>query len=390
MEFRFSTDDEAFREEVRDWIHANLPREPRPKEGAGMRAFDTAWQRRQFEGGWGGIAWPQEYGGRGLGLVRQLIWHEEYAHAGAPPPGCMFVALNHGGPTLMACGTEAQKAFHIPRILSGDAVWCQGFSEPGAGSDLAGLKMRARVEGDDLVVNGQKIWTSYGDVADYQELLVRTDPDLPRHQGLAWVICDMKLPGITVRPIRTMAGVTTFSEVFYEDVRIPLSDVVGGLTEGWRVAMSTLSFERGTAMIPHQVELQRTVEELIVLAGEVTGPDGRRPAIADDAVAAQLAMLRAEVAAMRAMTYASISRAQRQEVPGPEGAMVSLYFGELFQRVHDAAMEILSTNSLGRSERSAPWIHRYLDGFKHTIAGGTSEIRRNIIGERVLGLPRRR
>ncbi|GAA4819019.1 hypothetical protein GCM10023232_14870 [Sphingosinicella ginsenosidimutans] len=294
MEYSFSAEDRAFRDEVRTWLRANIPIEERPKEGAAMRAFDTAWQRRQFEAGWGGIAWPTEYGGRGLSLMHQLIWHEEYAHAGAPPPGCMFVGLNHGGPTLMARGSEAQQADHVPRILSGEAVWCQGFSEPGAGSDLAGIRMRGTVDGDDVVVNGSKIWSSYADVADWQELLVRTDPDLPRHRGLAWVICDMKLPGITVRPIRTMAGATTFSEVFYDNVRIPLSNVVGGLTEGWSVAMSTLSFERGTAMIPHQVELQRTIEELIVLAGEVPGPIAGKRAIQDDEIAARLATVRAE------------------------------------------------------------------------------------------------
>lgn len=388
MEFSFSPEDIAFRDEVRSWLRAHVPTEPRPPEGAEMRAFDTAWQRRQHDAGWSGLAWPESYGGRGLSLMHQLIWHEEYAHAGAPPPGCMFIALNHAGPTLMARGTEAQNAFHIPRILSGEAVWCQGFSEPGAGSDLASLRMRGVVDGDHLVVTGSKIWSSYADVADYQELLVRTDPALPRHKGLAWAICDMRLPGITIRPIRTMAGRTTFSEVFYDEVRIPLTDVVGGLTEGWPVAMATLSFERGTAMIPHQVELQRTVEELIGLARERTGPDGRRPAIADDEVAARLATLRAEVAAMRAMTYASISRGLRQPVPGPEGAMISLYFAELFQRVHAAALDVLGAGSIEREGAAADWVFRYLDGFKHSIAGGTTEIRRNIIGERVLGLPR--
>lgn len=390
MEYRFSSEDEQFRDQVRTWLAENIPTGKRPADGPESRAFDTAWQRRQFEGGWAGIAWPKEYGGQGLTLIQQLIWHEEYAHAGAPPPGCMFVGLNHGGPTLMARGSDAQKAFHIPRIVRGDAVWCQGFSEPSSGSDLASIRTRGVVDGDHLVVTGQKIWTSYGDVADFQELLVRTDTEAPRHKGLAWVICDMTLPGISVRPIRTMTGTTHFSEVFYDEVRIPLSQVVGGLTEGWSVAMSTLSFERGTAMIPHQVELQRTVEELIALAGEVLGPDGRRTAIQDDGVAARLAMLRAEVAAMRAMTYAGISRGLRQDVPGPEGSMIALYFAELFQRVHDAALDVLGPLAVERQGQAAPWVYRYLDGFKHTIAGGTSEIRRNVIGERVLGLPRGR
>lgn len=384
MEFRFSKDDEQFRDEVRTWLHENIPTEARPADGLASRTFDTAWQRRQFEGGWAGIAWPEEYGGRGLSLIQQLIWHEEYAHAGAPPPGCMFVGLNHGGPTLMARGSQSQNAFHIPRIIRGDAVWCQGFSEPSSGSDLASIRTRGVVDGDHLVVTGQKIWTSYGDVADYQELLVRTDPDAPRHKGLAWVICDMRLPGITVRPIRTMTGTTHFSEVFYDDVRIPLDQIVAGLTDGWSVAMSTLSFERGTAMIPHQVELQRTVEELIDLAKDM------KSVVGGDDIGGQLGMLRAEVAAMRAMTYAAISRGLRQEVPGPEGSMVALYFAELFQRVHETAMTVLGPLGLERQGNAAAWTDRYLDGFKHTIAGGTSEIRRNVIGERLLGLPRGR
>jgi alkylation response protein AidB-like acyl-CoA dehydrogenase len=390
MKFEFTPEIEHFRDEARAWLTENVPKGARPKDGPAMRVFDMAWQRRQHAGGWGGIAWPRDYGGRGLSLVQQMVWYEEYARCGAPVPGCMFVGLNHGGPTLIARGTNAQKSFHIPPILRGDVVWCQGFSEPSSGSDLGSIRTRGEIDGDHLVVTGQKIWTTHADVADYQELLVRTDPTLPKHKGLTWVICDMHLPGVSVVPIKAMTGAAPFCQVFYDEVRIPLSNVVSTVNDGWSVAMSTLSFERGTAMIPHQVQLQRTVEELIVLAHETLGADRRRPAIQDDAIAAELATLRAEVAAMRAMTYATISRGLREDVPGPESAIVYLYFGELFQHVHKTALDILGGAHLERSAATERWVYDYLESFKQTIAGGTSEIRRNIIGERVLGLPRGR
>src|SRR5579875_882482 len=227
-----------------------------------------------YDAGWAGIAWPKAYGGRGATLMEQLIWFEEYARADAPDLSTLFVGLNHDGPTLMACGTEAQKAYHLPRILRGEVVWCQGFSEPNAGSDLAALQTRAVIDGDHLVVTGQKIWTSFGHVAEFQELLVRTDPEAPKHKGITWVICEMNRPGIEIRPIKTLAGNSDFCEVFYDGVRIPLANVVGRLNDGWRVAMATLSFERGTAFVPEQVRLARRVEELAELARTVPGPRG--------------------------------------------------------------------------------------------------------------------
>src|SRR5262249_34622850 len=236
MNLTLTDNERAFREEVRDWLHQHKPREKRPRTGEEMRAYDVAWQRAQWDGGWAGINWPREYGGRGLSLLEQVIWHEEYARADAPYIGCCFVGVNHGGPTLIMRGTEGQKRFHLPRILTGDAVWCQGFSEPGAGSDLASLKTRAVIDGDHLVVNGQKIWTSFAHVADYQELLVRTDSSGAKQHGITWVVCDMHTPGIDVRPIETMAGDFHFCEVFYTDVRIPLANIVGEVNQGWSVA----------------------------------------------------------------------------------------------------------------------------------------------------------
>jgi alkylation response protein AidB-like acyl-CoA dehydrogenase len=387
MQIIASRELDLFRAECRDWLTQNVPREKRPLEGPAMRDFDVAWQRRQFDGGWAGISWPKEFGGRGASVLEQLIWLEECARAHAPPPGAMFVALSHAAPTLITSANEAQKAFHLPRILKGEATWCQGFSEPGAGSDLAALRCRAEIDGDYLIVNGTKIWTTSGHLADYQELLVRTNQNAPRHKGISWVICDMKLPGIQIRPIKAMSGLTQFAQVFYDNVRIPLSNLVGEIDGGWRVAMTTLGFERGTGMIAHQLELSETVERLIQIARTREAPGSKRKAIEDDAIAAGLAHLRAEVAALRSLTVASISRAMRDSVPGPEGNIVSLHFGELVRRVYQTSLDLLGPAGLEHDD-AEDWPLRYLECFKWAIGGGTSEVRRNTIGERMLGLPK--
>jgi alkylation response protein AidB-like acyl-CoA dehydrogenase len=389
MELTFTPEEVAFQEQVRTWLAENVPRERRPGEGPQMRAFDLAWQHEQWQAGWAGIAWPKEYGGQGLSLVQQLIWHEEYARAQAPPVGACFVGLNHAGPTLIARATDAQKASHLQEILRGEVVWCQGFSEPDAGSDLASVRTRAVVDGSDLVVTGQKVWTSYGDVAEWQELLVRTDPAAPKHRGLTWLICDMRSPGIEVRPIKTMARLNEFTEVIYDEVHVPLTNVVGEVNDGWNVAMSTLSFERGTAFTSAQVELAQTVERLIDLATTSTGPAGRA-AIQDDELSRRLAMTRAEVAALRAMTYLGVSRNKRTGTPGPDGSLIKLYFAELHQRVNRLAMDLIGEDGLYFRSLTEDdgWSGRFLRSFATTIAGGSSEIQRNIIGDRVLGLPR--
>lgn len=353
-----------------------------------MREFDIAWQRKQYEAGWAGIAWPTQFGGRGLPLVQQLIWHEEYARAGAPQAGVCFVGLNHGGPTLMAQGSQAQQATHLPGILKGEVVWCQGFSEPNAGSDLASLRTSAVIDGDHLIVNGSKIWTSYAQLADYQELLVRTDPGAAKHRGISWVICDMHSPGIEVRPIRTMAAADHFHfcEVFYSDVRIPLSNVVGGLNDGWNVARATLGFERGTAFIADQIHYSEVVEEMITRVREKAREVDGACTFETSDVFARLAFLRAEMAAVRAMTYATISRSGH-ETPGPEGSLVRLFFSEAQQRVRRLAMDILGPDNIELSSEEEGWTWQYLRSFAATIGGGTSDIQRNIIGERILGLP---
>jgi alkylation response protein AidB-like acyl-CoA dehydrogenase len=391
VDLDFSPEQVQFRDEVRTWLEEHAPREQRPEEPAAMREFDTSWQRTQWEGGWAGIAWPEQYGGRGLTLVQQLIWYEEYARAGLPGIDACFVGLSHAGPTLMTRASEEQKDYHLPRILRGEVVWCQGFSEPGAGSDLAALSTRAVIEGDELVVTGQKIWTSFANIAEHQELLVRTTRGDSRHHGITWVICDMDSPGIDIRPIETIEGGAEFCEVFYDEVHIPLANVVGELDDGWRVAMSTLSFERGTAFTAQQVRLANTVEKLIDAAREHTGPDGRRPAIADDEIARRLATARAEVAALRAMTYAGVCRNLRTDTPGPEGSMLKLYYAEVAKEVGRLAMDVLGPDALRFVSRWVPrggWTGNYFYSYSQSIGGGTSEIQRNIIGDRILGLPR--
>ena len=393
MNLDLTAEELAFRDEASTWLRDNLPTEPRPPEGQEMREFDLAWQRTLFDGGWAGINWPVEYGGRGLTDIQQMIWYEEFAKANPPftlNNSCTFVGNLHGGPTIIVNGDEEQKSTYLPAILRGEQVWCQGFSEPGAGSDLGGLSTKAEIDGDELVVTGQKTWTSYAHVADVQELLVRTDPTAPKHKGITWVICDMRTPGIEIREIRTMSHVTDFCEVFYDDVRIPLSNVVGGINNGWRTAMSTLSFERGTAFMADQVELAATVERLIEEAGTRVGPDGRRPAIADEELARRLAVARAEVAALRAMTITGISRNARTGVPGPEGSIVRLFHGELHQRVYQLALDIIGADALRLTpvDGEGVWTGPYLQSFAYTIGGGTTDIQRNIVGERVLGLPR--
>jgi alkylation response protein AidB-like acyl-CoA dehydrogenase len=389
MKLAAGADNRAFREEVRDWLQTNVPREKRPLSGMELREYDLAWQRKQYEGGWAGISWPVEYGGRGLSLAQQVIWYEECAAANAPVGGATFIALAHAGPTLIVCGTEEQKSFHLPKMLRGEVVWCQGFSEPNAGSDLAGIRTHGRVEGDELVVNGSKIWTSYGYMAEYQELLIRTDPASSRHKGLSWVICDMRAPGVTVHRIPTMSSTGNLCQVFYEDVRIPLSNVVGKLNDGWNVSMTTLGFERGTAFIAYQVALAETVDKLIALARKLPSPEGSGLAIDDAAIAERLASLRADVAALRAMTYLGVSRGERQAVPGPEGSIIALYYAELSKKVYAAAVDLLGPEGLEkRPDADRDWLTEYLDAFKNTIAGGSSQIRRNVIGERHLGLPR--
>jgi alkylation response protein AidB-like acyl-CoA dehydrogenase len=364
------------RQQARDWLTANVPAQTAPEHGPASRDFVLRWQKRQAEGGWAGISWPRQFGGRGASVLEQIVWFEEYARARAPSPlDASFVGLNHAGPTLIACGTVAQKNFHLPKVLHGEVLWCQGFSEPGAGSDLGAIKTRGTADGDALVINGHKTWSSYADIADYQELLVRTEPAAKNSRALTWIICPMNTPGVTVRPIKTMAGPAKYCEVFYDNVRVPLTNVVGELHAGWQVAMSTLAFERGTASIALLINLLLQVEQLLAVC-----PKDRA------AMRTRLATLRAEGASIRAMAY-RLALDSAHMVPDSSGSLVRLSFAEFGQRVTAAALdlhgldgpEVVARHGLG---------YAYLDAFSETIAGGTAEIQRNIIAERVLGLPR--
>jgi alkylation response protein AidB-like acyl-CoA dehydrogenase len=368
--------DANFRREARQWLEANAPSEASPEDGPASREYVLAWQRKQAQGGWAGIAWPGDVGGRGLSVLEQIVWFEEYARAGAPSPlNASFVGLNHAGPTLIARGTPEQKAFHLPRILAGEVIWCQGFSEPGAGSDLGSLRTRGRVEGDELVIDGQKIWSSFADIADWQELLIRTDSQAKTSAALTWVICPMNAPGITVRPIRTMAGPRKYCEVFYDSVRVPLANVVGGVNNGWATAMSTLSFERGTAALALLIGLTLEVEKLLA-ACPADRPEMRM----------RLARLRAEGASIRAATY-RFALDSENSVPDASGSIIRLSFAEFAQRVTAAAIDLFGIDA-PEVVGAHGWGHDYLDAFSETIAGGTAEIQRNIIAERVLGLPK--
>ncbi len=367
---------DRFRATARAWLEANVPAETAPRDGPEARAFTLRWQAKQAEGGWAGIAWPEDVGGRGLSVLEQIVWFEEYVRAGAPSVlSPSFVGLNHAGPTLIACGSPEQKARHLPEILRGEVLWCQGFSEPGSGSDLGSLRCRATVDGDELVVEGQKTWSSWADIGDWQELLVRSDPEARTSKALSWVIMPMDAPGITVRPIETMAGPATFSEVFYDDVRVSLDNVVGGLNNGWATAMSTLGFERGTAALALLIECVHQVDTLLADCSP------RLPMLR-----ARLAGLRAEGRSVLAMNY-RFALESENAVPDASGSMIRLAFAEFAQKVSAAAVELYGIDA-AQTLGERGWGYEYLHAFSETIAGGTAEIQRNIIGERVLGLPR--
>ena len=394
MDLKYSESDERFRAEIRAWLErelANLPPRPGPEDWGARRDYDTDWQRKLFEAGYAGINWPKEVGGRGASPTEQLIFLEETERAGAPYVGVNFVGLVHAGPTLVAEASKEQKEAHLPRILRGEEVWCQGFSEPGAGSDLASLSTRAVLDGDHYVVTGQKIWTSFAQVADYCELLVRTDPDAPKHKGISWLIMPMDAPGIEIQPLRTIMGSTEFSQMFLDGVRIPVSNRVGEENDGWRVAMVTFSFERGTAFVGELIRTMQLVEELAEIARNTSNNGGS--AWDDDALRRDLAHMAAELDALWALTCRNVTQAEKGTgVPGLGGSVFKLAYTELRHRLGDLAIKLLDRAALSLDDvggiESGIHVERWMNAMSLTIAAGTSQIQRNIVGERLLGLPK--
>ncbi|HWE70918.1 MAG TPA: acyl-CoA dehydrogenase family protein [Acidimicrobiales bacterium] len=394
MDLRYDEAEQKFRAGLRDWLAETLPGLP-PKPSAndwsGRRAYDTHWQRLLFDAGYAGVDWPIEGGGRGSSPVEQLIFKEELERAHAPYVGVNFVGLLHAGPTVIAEGTPAQRQRYLPPILKGDEVWCQGFSEPDAGSDLASMRTRAVRDGDEYVVTGSKIWTSFAKVADYCELLVRTGAEDSRHRGISWLILPMDSPGVEIRPLTTIAGSAEFAELFLDQVRIPVSNRVGDENDGWRVTMVTLSFERGTAFVGDLLEAVELLSATVSLAR-------RTGAWADPGVRRQAGHLRAELDALWALTKRNVSQAARTGVPGIGGTVFKLAYTEARQKLGEFSLSLLGRAGLAAQDTDGldglgalpaeEMVEDWLRGISLTIAAGTSQIQRNIVGERILGLPK--
>jgi len=394
VDLSFSPAEEAFRAELRDWLVANLPeawKGGEPPEFASLAdevAFLRDWQRRLAAGRWVGIHWPREYGGRGASVVEHYVFQEEMAAARAPEI-INRIGVNLVGPTLIAHGTDEQRRRFLPALLPAEELWCQLFSEPGAGSDLTALRTRAEPAPGGWVVNGQKVWTSYAQFARWGILLARTDPAAPKAKGISYLICDMQAPGVTVRPLRQMTGSEEFNEVFLEDVFIPREHLVGHENDGWSIANTTLAHERGTS--PRQLVIHRMLlNDLLRLAREGT------PAAAADSVLRQrIAQHVIDVEITRLNNWRTLTRLQKRLPLGPESSFIKLFWSEMSQRMHDTVMTLLGSRGLcwqpgpyavanGRLSRS------YLYYRAASLFAGTSEIQRNILAERVLGLPRSR
>jgi alkylation response protein AidB-like acyl-CoA dehydrogenase len=393
MDLNLTAEELEFRDELRAWLAANAPKDwdkQREKSLDHRFEFMRAWQRKLYEAGWAGISWPKEYGGRGANLMEQVLFWQEMARAGAPPMANVL-GLGLIGPTIIAFGSEAQKKRFLRKILSAEEIWCQGFSEPNAGSDLANLQAEARLDGDHYIVNGQKVWTSYGWVGDWCEVVVRTDPNVSKHKGLTVLLLDMKTPGVDVRPLRQMTGETEFSELFFRDVRVPAENVLGGVNRGWEVAMGTLMHERGSFGAGLQIIYKRNMDRLIELSR--TFRRNGQPAAEDPLLRQKLAQCYAEIEIMRLNQMRAFSRISATGVPGPEGSILKIFWSELNQRLQQIAQELLGPYGQleGTGEHAVDngmWSYGYLRARGNTIEAGTSEIQRNIIGHFVLGLPR--
>jgi alkylation response protein AidB-like acyl-CoA dehydrogenase len=394
MDFEYTPEQENFRKEFRAWLERNLPPELCVDDPADDRVASTremferrvVWQKTMHKAGWVGIAWPQEYGGRGASIIERVIWDEEYSKARAPVlPG---MGLNLVGPTIIHWGTDEQKRQYLPKILNADEIWAQGFSEPGAGSDLASLRTRAEDKGDHYLVNGQKVWTSGAQYADSIILLVRTDPNTPKHNGISCLLVDLKSPGVSVRPLVLATGHHHFNEVFFTDVVVPKTQLLGPINQGWKVSTTTLMYERHSSGARNPIG---QVLALIAVARRLPLDGGT--AWDDPRIRQRLSQLYIDCEAMKYTRFRALTRQIRGEAPGPEGSILKLSGSELGVRIADAAGELLGMHALVNEGSelvpdAARWFNRLVAARQYTISAGTSEIQRNILGERVLGLPK--
>jgi alkylation response protein AidB-like acyl-CoA dehydrogenase len=401
MNPQYSAEAEAYRQKVQAFLAEKLPDHwggLGTIEGESLKRFVNEWRNTLYEAGYLAPGWPVEYGGAGLSALEQVILAEEFTRAGVPTggPNDAF-GIQMLGSTLLMCGTDAQKAHYLPRILSGEDRWCQGYSEPNAGSDLANLSLRADRDGDQWVLNGQKIWTSAAHLADHIFTLARTDPDAPKHKGISFLLVDMRQPGIEVRPIRMLSGESEFNEIFYTDAVCPVDAVVGGINDGWRVAMTLLGFERGEAAATVPIRFQAELDRLFALA--------RERGVADDPLIRQrLAWCYSQVQVMRYSGMRVLTRFLEGHHPGPEAGISKLFWSEYHKVVTELAVDIFGaaamtpsgrrpssafqTDDAGASNSTNSWVDTFLNARAGTIYAGSSQVQRNILGEMVLGLPK--
>jgi alkylation response protein AidB-like acyl-CoA dehydrogenase len=400
MDFRYTPEEEAFRAKLHNWLTVTSAevfggRHQMGSPGNLAAGDDRRWSRmleyhrRLYDAGYVALHWPREHGGGGATLMEQAIYQDEVLSMSLPLYGANQLAIDRIGPTLMFLGTPAQKERYLHKMLTGEQIWCQGYSEPNAGSDLAGLQTRAVLDGDYFVVNGQKVWTSLAHRAHMQVLLVRTDPSAPKHKGISYLLVDMKSPGITIRPLKQITGDSGFNEVFYDNVRVPKENMVGELNAGWQVSIATLMYERVSGGTRHPV--QRTITELLELSRHVDFdgiPANRHPYVRQ-----KLAQFAVEAECLRLSRYRSLTSQLKGRIPGPESSFGKLFATELNLRVALFAHELLASyatldkGSIGAIE-GGRWMQRMIAARGLTIAAGSSEIQHNIIGERVLKLPK--
>jgi alkylation response protein AidB-like acyl-CoA dehydrogenase len=378
VDLTLSPSEQEFRDELRAWLEENHPGEEPQGDEEGFE-FRREWQRKLHKQGYAGLSWPKEYGGRGATVIEQAIFGEEIARAKAPQP-VNVLGLVMGGPVVIAHGTDEQKERYLEPILSGEEIWCQGFSEPDSGSDLASLKTRAVKSNGDWVVTGQKVWTTFAHKAKWCMLVARTDQDAPKHQGLTYFLMDMEQDAVQVRPLRQITGEAEFNELFIEEARIPDENVIGGVGNGWAVAITTLMHERAGLGASSAIGVKKALGELVELAKE--------RGVADNPLVRQrVAQLEIEAEALRLNAWRGLTHVMKHGVPGPEGSLPKLQWASVNQGLTELAAEILGEDGL---LRDSEWTYRFLRARANSIEGGTTEILKNIVAERVLGLPKLR